>query len=230
MTKKEKMQKLLRNRKTPIAVLKRLSRNADPMIRKGVAINSSTPVDILIKLSEDPSEDVRQRIAYSKRTPVDILIKLSEDPDDLVRARVAFNVRTPMSTLEKLSRDDSAKVRISLAQNWNITMPMLKLLALDPDIIRTIVSRWYSTMPGSIIRELSKSTNDEKYLREIYRFKNIPIDVLFDIKKRLYIPDRDFKYSIKWNEWNSTNIINGLSAKQKNIIISASKYLHMFDR
>ena len=73
------------NKKVPLEILRVLSDDLDPNVRKAVAAKRKLDQDLFEKLSSDKDEAVRQRIAYNRKTPRSIIERLADDPCPLVQ-------------------------------------------------------------------------------------------------------------------------------------------------
>lgn len=125
--------------KTPLSVLRLLSKDKSWRVREGVVMNSNIPFSMLKQLSRDRSKKVKEtvKLYLSIRKDEDIeaqakkLERLSKHKDEEVRVKVAINPYTPERILGKLSKDESARVRTCVASN--IMTPKEVLVRLSKD-------------------------------------------------------------------------------------------------
>ena len=80
-------------------------------IRFRVAENPRTPVDVLRNLSRDPNHDVRVAVASNEVCEHYITQRLARDSDVVVRHALAQNICLPRSILEELADDENGWVR-----------------------------------------------------------------------------------------------------------------------
>jgi hypothetical protein len=80
---------VLRNPKTPMAVLSRHFATADPQAQWGLALNPTLPVDVMEKLSASSDRYIRFNLTYNPATPRTILEKLARDPDPTLATHAA---------------------------------------------------------------------------------------------------------------------------------------------
>ena len=80
-------------------------------IRLRVVGNPKTPIHVLRKLSKDTNRDVRIAIAANPLVEHSVLMNLAEDDDVGVRHGMAQDINTPISVLQKLASDENGWVR-----------------------------------------------------------------------------------------------------------------------
>ncbi len=81
------------NRKTPIALLRKLNKKGGYLIEWGLSYNKNTPPAILEQLSRSTNEYTRTNIAKNPSTPVGVLKMLSNDEDRIIRRDAKENLR-----------------------------------------------------------------------------------------------------------------------------------------
>ena len=97
----------LKHRNTPVAALDSASTEGnDISLRHAVATNINTPLQILEKLARDADPTVRQAVAEHPQTSLMMLRRLSEDDQAEVVVAVANHPRCDRELLEQLSFDE----------------------------------------------------------------------------------------------------------------------------
>lgn len=151
---------IARNPKTPVAILRELSRttdyhilancaanpntpnreklqlnlhcNADYMARRALATYSADP-ELLNALAADHNYQVRDAVAHNLNTSVETLWRLSDDRNDRVRCEVTLHPNATPELLTKLSGDSCPDVRAHVAWQRKTPIEILEKLAEDPD-------------------------------------------------------------------------------------------------
>jgi hypothetical protein len=80
---------VLRNAKTPMAVLERHLDTADPALQWGLALNPKLPLPVMERLAASPDHQTRLHVAWNPAAPAPILEKLAQDPDQIVARNAA---------------------------------------------------------------------------------------------------------------------------------------------
>ncbi|CAN5915206.1 hypothetical protein BH11VER1_BH11VER1_17840 [soil metagenome] len=73
------------NKKIPMAVLKKLASDSDPMVRFTVAMKRKLSSELIEQLSKDTDESIRSQIARHPRSPLAVVQKLASDAEPRVR-------------------------------------------------------------------------------------------------------------------------------------------------
>ena len=113
-------------------VLLKLSKDEDWQVRKAVAGNINVTSDILLGLSEDVDYPVIEAVLGNAKVTPEILLKYSKDKPKM-REIVARNTRATTEILLQLSKDEDLEVRKAVANNANATFEILQNLLLDRD-------------------------------------------------------------------------------------------------
>jgi hypothetical protein len=126
------------NPKTPIHILRILSKDKETSTKASVAYNSSTPPDILTDLANDDHKWVRKNVGGNLNTPPQILALLAREVHWWeIRQAVAANPHTPTEILGYLSENSSGNydsyhsqgIRKNVANNPNAPMHFRKNLS-----------------------------------------------------------------------------------------------------
>lgn len=80
---------VLRNPKTPMAVLQRHFDSTDYLVEWGLALNPATPPAVLERLSGSSNRYTRFYLVYNEATPLPILKKLQRDPDEVLATQAS---------------------------------------------------------------------------------------------------------------------------------------------
>lgn len=67
--------------------------NGPTWVRLGIATNAGIPIDLLRRLSLDRAPVVRKRVARHPRVPLDVVRRLATDPEELVRTTAELALR-----------------------------------------------------------------------------------------------------------------------------------------
>ncbi len=124
------------NRSTPQDILEILSRDKFYGARKGVAQNPNASADILLKLSKDEMWEVRKGVAKNHNASAEALHQLSRDKENWVRYYVAINPFTPIETLSRLTKDSMNSEYAKDNPKWRI----VKLSGLHE--VAELASKW----------------------------------------------------------------------------------------
>jgi hypothetical protein len=142
-----------------------------------VIIDSRMSPDLLKHLSKDDSPDIRKAVARNLKTPPDVLKILATDKDAYVKSSVAANINTPMDLLEFLTKDKSLDVRYEIALNKNSNESILDILAKDKRVaIKEMVAR-HKNISEETLRQLANEKNSKINL-SIAMNPKTPSDIL----------------------------------------------------
>jgi hypothetical protein len=96
-----------------------------PNMKKWVAHNKKVPLAILDRLSRDPDLVVRQWVAWKRKAGREIFERLARDPEPKVRSALVTNAKLPLDILEQLAADaekwiaEAARERIEYRREEN---------------------------------------------------------------------------------------------------------------
>ncbi|MEM1394740.1 MAG: hypothetical protein AAGG00_15905 [Cyanobacteria bacterium P01_H01_bin.150] len=141
--------------KTPVEILKRLTKDENVHVCACVLENPSFPSSCLMELAQNSNSSVQTYIA--RRTlpiPRDVIVWLLENGDVGIRSDIANNRNTPLDILLTLAEDKESKVRINALTNPNIPAEVVSQALLDIEFdleleIEDILRRQGETMRDS---------------------------------------------------------------------------------
>ncbi|BAY80889.1 leucine rich repeat variant [Calothrix parasitica NIES-267] len=172
---------IARDSKTPVEILKRLTKDENVHVCACVLENPSFPSDCLMELAQNSNSSVQTYIA--RRTlpiPRDVIEWLLETGDISIRSNIANNKNTPLDILLTLAEDKESKVRINALTNPNIPAEVVSQALLDIEFdkqkeIEDILRRQGKTMRNSplfsnVLERLSHHPKD--FIRYLVAIKS----------------------------------------------------------
>ena len=82
-----------------------------PEMRSWVAQNKTVPIAILDRLSSDADPHVRTMVAMKRKLPAPLQVRLAHDPDSGVRYQLACNAKATRNVLQILAADSERFIR-----------------------------------------------------------------------------------------------------------------------
>lgn len=110
----------------------RFSESEDVELRKGVASYKKTPKALLERLSNDVSIEVKIRVCENFNTAPETLDKLSLSNNKLIKLAVSRNENISLFTIQRLWKEDFS-IRNELMQNKNLPKDFLLEFSEDED-------------------------------------------------------------------------------------------------
>lgn len=146
------------NRSTPELLLRALSREGGPAVRRALAENPSTPQDVLVSLAGDERRNTRLAVARSPSAPQDALLTLVSDPYNQIRWTVPMHSNCGPTVQRAVAASEDSMARQNLA-GQNLADDVAATLAADPDPeVRGRLAAW--TRDPELLAQLIADPSD----------------------------------------------------------------------
>ena len=117
---------------TSAPVLRNLSRDAGPAVRRALAQNPSTPKDVLVTLATDERKNTRLAITNNPSTPEEVLVMLVSDPFNQIRWTVPLHKNCGAAGQRAVAASQDSMAKQNLA-GQQLAPDVAAALAADPD-------------------------------------------------------------------------------------------------
>jgi hypothetical protein len=161
---------LAKNTNTKIEILKQLAFDAEPKVKKAVALRSDLPIDLIEMMAEDRQIIAKKFLLRNKSFSESLLTTLAQSSKPKVLQMVSLHPNTPISLLEKLATVPSAKSLV--AQNPNVTIEVLEQLAESNDKEVQLALAKNHKINLDILTKLAFKTKDYALLIPIVENRN----------------------------------------------------------
>ena len=217
---------------TSLEELEKLAFDAEPKVKRAVALRPDLPIDLIKKMAADRQIIAKKFLLRNKSFSKSLLTTLSESSEPKVLQMVALHPNTPIDLLEKLAKISSAKSFV--AQNPNVTIEILEDLSEsdNQEIQLAVVKNHKSTF--EILTKLASRSKDYKILIPIVENNNTPervkstilegLSVISKLEIRKYVANnRSTPQNIllKWAKSHKFYKLHHLIAKNSNTPVMA---------
>ena len=168
---------------TSLEVLEELAFDAEPKIKKAVALRSNLPITLIAKMATDRQIIAKKFLLRNRLFSENLLSILAQSSETKVLQMVALHPNTPISLLEKLATVPSAKSCV--AQNPNVTTEILDQLAESDDKEVQLYVVKNHKITSRILTKLSFKSKGHKILIPIVEDANTPDKIKSKILEQL---------------------------------------------
>jgi Leucine rich repeat variant len=162
-----------KHEKLSLALLRRLAKDDDWLVRQAVAAHNKAPPEVLKKLAKDSDRDVREAAASHPGTPPESLEQLLTDSTEAIRIKAQGNANAPRVTVELLHRLEKRDPNLRdiarlpawmnklVAAHPNAPEDLLERLAQDDDIGVVCAVAGNSSTPQKVLERLCRHGQSE---------------------------------------------------------------------
>jgi hypothetical protein len=193
-------------------LLRRLSFDREPSIRRAVSAHPKTPLEVLARLSNDASQEIRQLIARNPRTPPYALAILLGDTSPEVRKYTLHNASTPSLMIQSMQRAGASDdfMRLYGPPDLAISEDALLYLSRGGPKARELAAR-HPNVTEALLSLLGKDDSPE-VRRAVAQHPRASAALLAKLASD---PDHDVRWFVARNPGTSQDTLRRLSSEER---------------